>query len=38
MGPVYFRLLFGGELTLAFAYRVVDGVMRGYAAAPVTSA
>jgi AcrR family transcriptional regulator len=32
VGPVYFRLLFGGELTLAFAYRVVDEVMRGYAA------
>ncbi len=31
VGPVYFRLLFGGELTLAFAYRVVEGVMRGYA-------
>jgi AcrR family transcriptional regulator len=33
VGPVYFRLMFGGELTLAFANRVVDGVLRGYAAA-----
>jgi AcrR family transcriptional regulator len=32
VGPVYFRLMFGGELTLDFAERVVDSVMRGYAA------
>jgi AcrR family transcriptional regulator len=32
VGPVYFRLMFGGELTLAFANRVVDNVLRGYAA------
>lgn len=32
IGPVYFRLMFGGILDLAFAERVVDGVMRGYAA------
>jgi AcrR family transcriptional regulator len=31
VGPVYFRLMFGGELTLDFANRVVDTVMRGYA-------
>ncbi len=31
VGPVYFRLMFGGELNLAFAERVVDGVVRGYA-------
>jgi AcrR family transcriptional regulator len=31
-GPVYFRLMFGGELTLAFANRVVDNVLRGYGA------
>jgi AcrR family transcriptional regulator len=31
-GPVYFRLMFGGELTTAFANRVVDNVLRGYAA------
>ena len=32
VGPVYFRLMFGGELTQAFAERVVDAVLRGYAA------
>jgi AcrR family transcriptional regulator len=32
VGPVYFRLMFGGELDLAFAERVVDNVMRGYTA------
>ena len=31
-GPVYFRLVFGGELTLEFANRVVDSVIRGYGA------
>ena len=31
-GPVYFRLVFGGELTLEFAERVVDAVLCGYAA------
>ena len=30
VGPVYFRLMFGGELDRAFAERVVDNVMRGY--------
>jgi AcrR family transcriptional regulator len=30
VGPVYFRLMFGGELTDAFAVRVVDAVLRGY--------
>jgi AcrR family transcriptional regulator len=30
VGPVYFRLLFGGVLDLDFAERVVDSVMRGY--------
>jgi AcrR family transcriptional regulator len=30
VGPVYFRLMFGGVLDLAFAERVVDSVMRGY--------
>jgi hypothetical protein len=29
---VYFRLMFGGELSQAFAERVVDSVLRGYAA------
>jgi AcrR family transcriptional regulator len=33
VGPVYFRLMFGGELDRAFAERVVDNVMRGYSAA-----
>lgn len=32
VGPVYFRLMFGGVLDAAFAARVVDSVMRGYAA------
>jgi AcrR family transcriptional regulator len=30
VGPVYFRLMFGGKLTLEFANRVVDSVLRGY--------
>ncbi len=30
VGPVYFRLMFGGQLTLDFANRVVDSVLRGY--------
>lgn len=32
VGPVYFRLMFGGELNRDFAGRVVDNVLRGYAA------
>jgi hypothetical protein len=32
VGPVYFRLMFGGELNRGFAERVVDNVMRGYSA------
>jgi AcrR family transcriptional regulator len=32
VGPVYFRLMFGGELDRAFAERIVDNVMRGYSA------
>ncbi len=31
VGPVYFRLMFGGALDLDFAKSVVDSVMRGYA-------
>jgi hypothetical protein len=31
VGPVYFRLMFGGELNQRFAERVVDSVWRGYA-------
>lgn len=32
VGPVYFRLMFGGDLTQPFAERVVDSVLCGYAA------
>jgi hypothetical protein len=32
VGPVYFRLMFGGELNRAFAECVVDNVIRGYSA------
>jgi AcrR family transcriptional regulator len=32
VGPVYFRLMFGGELTQDFAERIVDAVLAGYAA------
>ena len=32
VGPVYFRLMFGGELTADFANRIVDSVLRGFAA------
>lgn len=38
VGPVYFRLMFGGELTLAFANRVVDSVLRGFAASAADTA
>lgn len=31
VGPVYFRLLFGGELSEAFATAVVDAFLAGYA-------
>lgn len=34
VGPVYFRLMFGGELDAAFAERVVDAVLEGFAARP----
>ena len=30
IGPVYFRLMFGGELDLAFAEHIVDEVMQGW--------
>ena len=33
VGPVYFRLMFGGELDRAFAERIVDNVLSGYTAA-----
>lgn len=31
IGPVYFRLMFGGDLTSALAEQIVDAVMQGYA-------
>jgi AcrR family transcriptional regulator len=34
VGPVYFRLLFGGELDDEFAVSVVDAFLAGYAASP----
>jgi AcrR family transcriptional regulator len=37
VGPVYFRLMFGGVLDDDFAERVVDSVLRGYAANPVST-
>jgi AcrR family transcriptional regulator len=33
VGPVYFRLMFGGELNRGFAERIVENVLSGYAAA-----
>jgi AcrR family transcriptional regulator len=30
VGPVYFRLMFGGELTEAFAERVVEALLKGF--------
>jgi AcrR family transcriptional regulator len=38
VGPVYFRLMFGGELTHEFAERVVDAVSRGFSSARVGEA
>jgi hypothetical protein len=32
VGPVYFRLMFSGELTQAFAEQVVNALLRGFAA------
>jgi AcrR family transcriptional regulator len=32
VGPVYFRLMFGGVLDTEFAERVVDSVLRGFSA------
>ena len=31
VGPVYFRFIFGGDLNRAFAERVVDAVLKGFA-------
>ncbi len=38
VGPVYFRLMFGGELTPEFAERVVGAVTRGFSSARVPRA
>ena len=38
VGPVYFRLIFGGELNRDFAERVVDSVLRGYGSMDATAA
>jgi AcrR family transcriptional regulator len=35
VGPVYFRLMFGGKLNRDLAERVVDAVLRGYASGKV---
>jgi hypothetical protein len=32
VGPVYFRLVFGGELDQGFADRIADAVFRAFAA------
>ncbi len=32
VGPVYFRLMFGGVLDLDFAGQIVDSVLRGFSA------
>jgi hypothetical protein len=32
VGPVYFRLMFGGGLNQAFAEQIVDALLRGFAA------
>lgn len=37
VGPVYFRLVFGGVLDDDFAERLVDATMRGFAAKPVVA-
>jgi AcrR family transcriptional regulator len=37
VGPVYFRLMFGGVLDDDFAERVVDSVLRGFGAGPTAA-
>jgi hypothetical protein len=32
VGPIYFRLMFGGDLGAGFAERVTDAFVEGYAA------
>jgi hypothetical protein len=34
VGPVYFRLVFGGPLDAGFAEKIVDSVLLGYEARP----
>ena len=34
VGPVYFRVMFGGALDLGFADRIVDAFLHGYAEPP----
>lgn len=34
VGPVYFRLMFGGTLSVDFANAVVDAVLRGFSVSP----
>lgn len=34
VGPVYFRLMFGGRLDSRFASHIVDSLLHGYAARP----
>jgi len=38
VGPVYFRVMFGGELTLEFANEVVDAYLAGFGTASVEAA
>jgi AcrR family transcriptional regulator len=38
VGPVYFRLVFGGELNEQFAKEIVNNVMRGYTSNKVADA
>ena len=38
VGPVYFRVMFGGELTLEFANEVVDAYLAGFGTASVDAA
>ena len=37
VGPVYFRLVFGGVLDDEFAERLVDSIMLGFAAKPISA-
>ena len=38
IGPVYYRLVFGGTLDGRFSRRVVDAYLRGFSTRPATSA